>query len=178
MACGNQTQDICGRTSTTDLETSILRYILSWSASSRDHALGSLDITAASLNAELPAGRVVILRPPTVLYKLGLLRQGFCWKINRAIYGLREAPNLWSEERTSVMSSLRFRAQGDSFYPLVVLTVGLVRRFWRVFLEVLSLGSGPSRSSGDRTLMLFEQQLSVGVLVKKDAMRKFLNGHP
>ena len=92
----------------------MLRYILSWSASSRDHALGSLDITAAFLNAELPAGRVVILRPPTILYKLGLLPQGFCWKVNRAIYGLREAPNLWSEERTSVMSSLRFRAQGET----------------------------------------------------------------
>ena len=55
--------------------------------------MGSLDITAAFLNAEPPAGRVVIL-PPTILYKLGLLPQVFCWKVNRAIYGLREAPSL------------------------------------------------------------------------------------
>ena len=64
------------------------------------------------------------------------------------------------------------------FYPLVVLRVGLVRHFGRLFLEVFSLASGPSRSSGDRTLLFFEQKLSVGVLVKKDAMRKFLNRHP
>ena len=92
----------------------MLRYILSWAASSKEHAIASLDITAAFLNAELPAGRTVVLRPPAILYKLGLLPPGFCWKVNRAIYGLREAPSLWSEERTSVMSSIRYRSQGET----------------------------------------------------------------
>ena len=41
----------------------MLRYIVSW-------AIASLHATAAFLNADLPAGRVVVLRPSTILYKL------------------------------------------------------------------------------------------------------------
>ena len=52
----------------------MLRFILSWSASSSDFATASLDVTAAFLNAPLPKGRIVVLRPPTVLYKLQLLQ--------------------------------------------------------------------------------------------------------
>ena len=80
VACGNQTQDTYGRTSTTDLDTAMLRFILSWGASSSDHKMASLDITAAFLNAELPPGMVAVLRPPSILYRLGLIPQGFCWE--------------------------------------------------------------------------------------------------
>ena len=92
----------------------LIKYPQQRAASSSQNAVASLDITAAFLNAELPAGRTVILRPPSILYKLGLLPPGSCWKVNRAVYGLREAPNLWSEERTSVMSSIRFRSHGET----------------------------------------------------------------
>ena len=81
VACGNQTQDTYGRTSTTDLDSAMLRFILSWAASSPDNSLASLDITAAFLNAELPPGRVEMLRPPTILYRLGLLPSRFCWRV-------------------------------------------------------------------------------------------------
>ena len=47
VACGNKTADTYGRVSTTDLDTAMLRYILSWSASSPDFALATLDVTAA-----------------------------------------------------------------------------------------------------------------------------------
>ena len=57
----------------------MLRYILSWSASSPDFALATLDVTAAFLNAPLPPGRIVVLRPPTILYKLQLLPPGHVW---------------------------------------------------------------------------------------------------
>ena len=62
VACGNQT----------DLDTSMLWCILSWAAASSQNAVASLDITAAFLNAELLAGRTVILRPPSILYKTWL----------------------------------------------------------------------------------------------------------
>ena len=72
VACGNQTKDTYGKITTTDLDTCMLRFILSWAASSRFNTIASLDVTAAFLNADIPPGRVVVLRPPTVLYKLGL----------------------------------------------------------------------------------------------------------
>ena len=114
VACGNQTQDIYGRTSTTDLDTAMLCFTLSWGASSSDHEMASLDITAAFLNADLPPGRVVVLRPPSILYRLGFIPQGFCWRVHRAIYGLREAPSLWQDERTSEMTKVKLKAQGEN----------------------------------------------------------------
>ena len=119
VACGNQTQDIYGRTSTTDLDTQMLRFMLSWGASSSDHKMASLDITAALLNAELPPGRVVVLGPPSILYRLGLIPQGFCWRVHRAIYGLREAPSLWQDERTSEMTKVKFKVQGETAKVIV-----------------------------------------------------------
>ena len=81
----------------------MLRFILSWAASSRFNTIASLDVTAAFLNADLPPRRVVILRPPTVLYKLGLISTGFLWRVRRALY--REAPSPRSKERTREMPS-------------------------------------------------------------------------
>ena len=118
MACGNQTRDTSGKITTTDLDTCMLRFILSWVASSRFNTIPSLDVTAALLNADLPPGRVVVLRPPTVLYKLGLIPTGFVWRVHRAVHGLREAPSLWSQERTNVMETMSFRCRGESFKVL------------------------------------------------------------
>ena len=54
----------------------MLQQILSWAALSSQNAVASLDITAAFLNAELPARRTVILRPPSILYKLAYCHVG------------------------------------------------------------------------------------------------------
>ena len=68
VACGNKIEETFGKTSTTDLDTGMMRYIVSWAASLPNFAMASLDVTAAFLK-----GRIVVLRPPTVLYKLTLL---------------------------------------------------------------------------------------------------------
>ena len=112
VACGNKTRETFGKISTTDLDTARMRYLVSWGASSPDFTLASLDMTAAFLNAPLPEGRVVILKPPNILYKLQLLPPGYVWLVHKAIYGLREAPNLWSEERTDMMTKLSFSSEG------------------------------------------------------------------
>ena len=67
------------------------------------------------MNAPLPSGRIVVLRPPTILYKLKLLPQGHVWLVHKAIYGLREAPSLWSEERTDALTNLTFASEGESY---------------------------------------------------------------
>ena len=127
VACGNQTQDIYGRTSTTDLDTAMLRFILSWGASSSEHATASLDITAAFLNAELPPGRVVVLRPPSILYRLGLIR---------------EAPSLWQDERTSEMTKVKFKVQGE----LVTVVVSQVHQSLCMLVKERDLIDNPDIS--------------------------------
>ena len=74
-----------------------------------------LDVSAAFSNAPLPAGRVVVLRPPAILYELKLLPQGHVWLVHKAIYGLREAPSLWSEERTDALTNSTFASEGESY---------------------------------------------------------------
>ena len=113
VACGNKTDETYGHISTTDLDTTMMRFILSWSSSYPRNEVASLDVTAAFLNADLPPGRVVVIRPPTILYRLGLIPQGYFWLVHKAVYGLREAPSLWSDERTKVMANIRFRSQGE-----------------------------------------------------------------
>ena len=122
VACGNQTRDTYGTITTTDLDTCMLRFILSWAASSRFNTIASLDVPPAFLNADLPPSRVVVLRPPTVLYELVLMVSSllsFVWRVHRAIYGFREAPSLWSQERTKVMETMSFRHRGESFKFLI-----------------------------------------------------------
>ena len=53
-------------------------------------AIASLDVTAAFLNAPLLEGRVVVLI-------------------------VREAPTLWSEERTESMTKVRFTSEGERY---------------------------------------------------------------
>ena len=108
VACGNKTHETFGRVSTTDLDTAMMRYLVSWGASSPDFTLASLDVTAAFLNAPLSEGRVVYF---TNFNFYLLAMYGWC----KAIYGLREAPNLWSEERTDAMTKISFYSKGESY---------------------------------------------------------------
>ena len=99
--------------------TLMMRYLVSRGASSPYFTLASLDVTAAFLNAPLPEGRVVILKPPTILDKLQLLPPGHAWLVHKAIYGLREAPNLRSEERTDTMTRLTFTSERESYSAIL-----------------------------------------------------------
>ena len=87
----------------TNLDTGVMRCIISCAASLPNFCLASLDVTAAFLNAPLPTGRTAVLRPPTILYKLSLLPSGDVWLVHKATYGLREAPSLCSEEQTELL---------------------------------------------------------------------------
>ena len=148
VACGNKTAETYGKVSTTDLDTAMMRYLLSWGASSSSHAVAFLDVTAAFLNAPLPPGQVVVMRPPTILYKLQLLPPGHVWLVHKAIYRLREAPNLWSEERTDAMTQVTFTAEGEPYSVilseihtslcLIVKTKNLLKK-----LETTSFGLTP-----------------------------------
>ena len=119
VACGNKTDETFSPTSTTDLDTGMMRYLVSWAASLPNFCLASLDVTAAFLNAPLPTGRVVVLRPPTILYKLNLLPPGHVWLVHKAIYVLREAPSLRSEERTEALTNLTFTSEGEPYCVLL-----------------------------------------------------------
>ena len=92
VACGNKTDEVFGKTTTADHDCGMMRYIISWAASLPDFSLATLYVTAAFLNAPLPAGRIVVLRRPTILYKLKLLPQGRVWLVHKAILWPKRGP--------------------------------------------------------------------------------------
>ena len=97
----------------------MMRYPVSWGAASPDFTFASLDVTAAFLNAPLPEGRVVILKPPSIFYKLQLMPPSHVWLVHKATYGLREAPNLWSEKTTESMTKVRLTSEGEHCSVLI-----------------------------------------------------------
>ena len=52
-ACDNKTHEIYVKISASDLDAAMLRFLLSWGASSPNNCLASLDVAAAFLNAAL-----------------------------------------------------------------------------------------------------------------------------
>ena len=70
----------------------MMRYVISWAASLPNFCLAALDVAAAFLNAPLPTGRIVVLRPPTILYKLNLLPPGHVRLVHKAIMVSEKLP--------------------------------------------------------------------------------------
>ena len=56
---------------------------------------------------------IVIVQPPAVLVRLGLVPQGVMWKLKKALYGLRCAPKRWSQKRDSILSGLTCNVNGE-----------------------------------------------------------------
>ena len=67
-----------------------------------------LDISCAFLNAPLETAQgkdPVLIQPPSILYRLGLISKGTIWRAARAIYGLRKSPKLWEQDRNSELNN-------------------------------------------------------------------------
>lgn len=50
--------------------------------------------------------------PPKLLIRLGLVKEGEMWLVERALYGLRESPKLWVDYRDIEISQMGFELEG------------------------------------------------------------------
>ena len=68
-------------------------------------SVGSLDVKTAFLYAELNEEEdgILVVQPPSLLVRMGLVEPGIMWKLKQALYGLRCAPNRWSQARDRVL---------------------------------------------------------------------------
>ena len=66
---------------------------------------GSLDVKTAFLYAELNVEEdgIMVVPPPSILVRMGLVEPGIMWKLKKALCGLRCAPKRWSQERGRVL---------------------------------------------------------------------------
>ena len=70
------------------------------------------DVKGAFLNAKIPENRVVIVAPPEQWVRWGLVKKGVFWTLDKAVYGLRESPFLWGQERDRQLAKLRWSVSG------------------------------------------------------------------
>eukprot|EP00975_Prorocentrum_lima_P064859 12900047-Prorocentrum_lima.AAC.1 len=72
----------------------------------RSETLSTTDIATAFLNAPIDDSKVMSVAVPHILTTRGMAQPGIVWKIRRAVYGLKENPRSWQEERYRVLEEL------------------------------------------------------------------------
>jgi len=73
------------------------------------------DVKGAFMHAKIPEGRIVIVSPPDLWVKWGLVPPGTYWTLEKAVYGLRESPCLWAGERDSKLEKLTWTVGKRNF---------------------------------------------------------------
>ena len=107
VICGNFATWGEHSTTTTTLDAPLLRLMLSL-ACSKETTWSSVDITSAFLNADIHDQDTVLITPPPILVKMDIVKPKTVWHVKKAIYGLREAPRLWQQERDQQLRELEF----------------------------------------------------------------------
>ena len=110
VICGNFASWGEHSTTTTNLDAPLLRLMLSL-ACSKETTWSSIDITSAFLNADIHDDDTALVTPPPILVKMDIAKHNTVWHVKKAIYGLREAPRLWQQERDQKLRDLEFKYQ-------------------------------------------------------------------
>ena len=74
-----------------------------------------MDAKSAFMTAKLPSHMKVVVRPPQIWVDLGVVEPGTLWVAHRAIYGLRQSPRAWGNERDEKLRAARWTHAGDSW---------------------------------------------------------------
>ena len=110
VICGNFASWGEHSTTTTNLDAPLLRLMLSPACSAKT-TWSSNNITSAFLNADIHDDDIVLVTPPPILVKMDIVKPNTVWHVKKAIYGLREAPRLWQQERDQKLRDLEFTYQ-------------------------------------------------------------------
>ena len=106
VACGNYAEKTSDDTYAAGADAVSVRYALKKAAESSWSGV-VIDVKTAFLNAPLYeselAEEAVVIKPPSLLLKLGFARQGEYYKAEKAIYGLRQSPKRWGDFRDQRM---------------------------------------------------------------------------
>ena len=74
------------------------------------------DVKGAFLNAKIPEGKLVVVSPPGQWIEWGLVPRGTLWTLDKAVYGLRVSPRLWSDERDKQLTQVRWKVETKEYY--------------------------------------------------------------
>ena len=115
LCCGNfATKDPTEQVWTAQAETSSVMSGLRL-AQLRRWSIAKLDVKGASMYAQLPDDLLIVVRPPKIWGKLGLVAPGVLWTLRKAVYGLRCAPRAWGLERDKQLRQARWTFQSNTY---------------------------------------------------------------
>ena len=77
-------------------------------AVTRTWRVSKLDVKGAFLNAHIPDDELILVQPLKQCVDWGIVQPCVLWKLRRAVYGLRQSPKWWSDERDNRLRNLRF----------------------------------------------------------------------
>ena len=100
VACGNKDEDDGSKeTYAGGADATAVRCAIR-TAALKGWQIRAKDVSTAFLNAPYNIeGEILFLVPPKTFVKAGLVKETEVWQVNKAIYGLKEAPLLWARER-------------------------------------------------------------------------------
>ena len=102
--CGNFLPQF-GDCSTFNLDAVVFRIMVAWGL---QHGLwfSVYDVVTAFLNASMPQGRIIAMKPPKILNDFQITDPNEIWIIVKALYGFKESPGLWEDERDEQLGKL------------------------------------------------------------------------
>lgn len=75
----------------------------------------SLDVKTAFLNTPWD-DMDVLVRPPNIVIRLGLVSEGTLWQPTKALYGFRRSPRLWGTHRDATLIKKRIQVNEKIYY--------------------------------------------------------------
>ena len=117
MACGNYVppDESLSDLYATGLDATTLRTMLAHTATrvrEGTWSMGVTDIRQAFVLAPWVGGAVAI-QPPNIAVRLGLSDPGDYWLVKKSLYGLREAPAIWSHFRDTALREMTWTTRVD-----------------------------------------------------------------
>ena len=88
---------------------------LASSAKAKGWRIGALDIKTAFLHAELcdEEDGIILVVPPVVLVRQGLVAPDEVWKLTKVLYGLMSGPKKWNKHRDQELLGLKVQYKGQ-----------------------------------------------------------------
>ena len=77
-----------------------------------------MDVVTAFLRAPMPEvcdKEAVYVKPPALFEQFKIIKPNTCWKLTKAVYGLRVSPRLWGKERDKQLRIMKIQIKNEMF---------------------------------------------------------------
>ena len=99
----------------------------------------------APLKGNMSSDRMIVLNPPKVLVRTGIIPAEERWQVEKAVYGLEISPSCWSRHRDKTMTTITWEDRG---FKLVLKALKSEPSLWRIVqLEGTSAEGVPAKET-------------------------------